>query len=399
MGLVLMGCATYQSQVSEQRRLIERGQVQEALLRLEPLAQQEGDNQLIYLLDYATALQMAGEYKKSNEYFLKADLLGEKMDYVSISNVALATLGSADMIQYKGESFERILLHMYMALNFLMLGDTDSAQVAVRRVNERINKIRQETRNTYELNPFAHYLSSLIWESEGNFDNAYIAAEKAYEIDGATNPFLPSDLIRLARKARRPEAEKKWREQFDREIKPEDLDRKRGELVFVFQQGWGPRKGFSPGSYRFPKLYPTRSLIHSVRLQVDESTEATSEVVYDVERVAIKTLDDDYGWLVAQRIGAMVAKDVVADQIRQKNELAGALASLAMHLSDRADLRQWSFLPETFQMLRLNLKPGKYRLSGQALSTDGVTAIEPVPEMEFEIRSGKKTFLTWRSVK
>ncbi|MEI7974054.1 MAG: hypothetical protein WCH11_06790, partial [Bdellovibrio sp.] len=353
-------------------------------------------------LDYATALQIAGEHKKSNEYFLKAEQLVDQLDYVSVSNVALATLGSEDQLQYKGDSYEKVLIPVMMSLNFLMLGDFESALVAVRRVNERVNKIRQTSRQNYELNPFAHQLSALIWESQAQFDNAYIAAEKAYEL-GARNDLLQKDLVRLARKARRPEAEKKWKELFGLDLASEELDRKKGDLIFIHQQGWGPRKDFSPDGHQFPILVPARGQTQSLVIKIKHPQGYESQhqpaPVYDLEEEAIRNFRDDYAGLVARRIAARVAKEVVADQIRQRDEVAGSLAWIAMYLSDRADLRQWSFLPQSFQILRLRLPPGTYQLEGEALSSSGLPTNETLPLREISIRAGATEIFSWRSLK
>ena len=61
-------------------------------------------------------------------------------------------------------------------------------------------------------------------------------------------------------------------------------------------------------------------------------------MLYRVGDEAIRTLDADYDYLVAKKIIGIVAKEVVADQIRQRDENLGALAAIAMHAMDQADL-------------------------------------------------------------
>lgn len=416
------GCATYQSKVHAARNSLRSNQVEISLPQLELLANQEGGDQLVHLLDYATALHISGDYSRSNEVFLKADQLIDQNDYYSVTRIAGATLGSEEMLQYKGESYEKLFVPMYMALNFLMLKDLENALVSLRRLNDRINKFRQDGRENYELNPFAHYLQSVIWEASGDYDNAYIALEKSYNID-SSNPFLGEDLIRLAKKARRPEAQKKWQELFpspstshspmgsaSKSLGPAPGgDRKMAEVIFIFQQGWGPFKGFSPVDIRFPKLYPDRSLTQSAQILVDGysknrapepvSVVATTKKVYDVEAVVTKTLDDDYAALVARKIGAVIAKEVVADQIRQKDKVLGDVAWLIMQFSDRADLRQWSFLPQSFQISRVQLKPGKYQVMFEGVDGEGNPTGERSRQEDLTLEQGQKYFLTWRSVR
>lgn len=396
----LVSCASYQSKVQGPRNFLKNGKTNEALAKLKELADKPSDDQLVYLLEYGTALQIAGNYKESNDIFLKADKLVDLNDFHSVSNITAATLGSETMIQYKGESYEKVLINAFLAINYLMLGLPDDAVVEARRVNEKLVKMKLDGRKPYELNPFAKYLSALIWESEKKFDDAYIAYKEAYDLD-PTIPFLPEDLIRSAKNARRDETYRDWKSKFS-EVKedPSWYDRTTGELVVIFQQGWGPEKHPAPGQYRYPALYPVRSETQSLSLRIEgaDAVSQVSERVYNVEQASIKTLNDDYAALIARRVGGVVAKAVVADQLRQKNELLGSIAWVAMNVSDQADLRQWSMLPQTFQMIRLRLKPGIYKIHLQGLGWSKNPTNDSA-DREVRISAGKKTFENFRSLR
>ncbi len=396
---VLGACSTYQSKIQGSRNDLKSGQVQAALDQLKPLAEKDSDDQLVYLLDYGTALQIAGKYKESSDVFLKADKMVELNDYHSVSKIAVATLGSEDMVQYKGESYEKILISAYLAMDYLMMGQFDDAMVEVRRVNEKISKIRQDGRKNYELNPYANYLAGLIWESDGKFDDAYISYVDSSKID-SSNPFLPEDLIRTARKSRRTDDYQALKKQYPQVVEnPDWYDKNKGEVVILVQQGWGPEKHFSPVDNRWPKLYPVFSSTNSTKMTIDGVGDFHSKMVYNVEQVVIKTLDDDVGWMIARKVGATVAKAVVADQIRQKQgELAGFLAAVAMRVSDRADLRQWSTLPKNFQMIRTWLPAGEYTMTLQGTNGGNPTA-DRWENVKFTIHPGHKTFLSWRSLR
>src|SRR5207244_2780981 len=160
--------------------------------------------------------------------------------------------------------------------------------------------------------------------------------------------------------AQRPEELAKWKKQFGN-VKPADL-KEQGEVVLIFQQGWGPTKRPHPGFPRIPKLYPSYSGTTLARLEVENEPTETSQMISNITEVAIKTLDDQYAGLEAKRVGGIVAKEVVADQIRQKNELLGAVAWVGMHVADQADLRQWTTLPASFQIAKIRLRPGTYKV-------------------------------------
>jgi hypothetical protein len=218
----------------------------------------------------------------------------------------------------------------------------------------------------------------------------------------SSNPFIRSDLIRAAKNARRDEAYKKWKAEFSEIAEdPSWYDRGHGELVIIFQQGWGPEKQMAPGQYRFPKLYRVPSVTQTLKVIVssDEgSKEQITQGIYDVAQAAITTLNDDYGALVARRTGALVSKAVMADQIRQKNQLLGSLAWIAMNVSDQADLRQWSSLPSLIQLAKFRMKPGIYKLKLNGLDNSGNPTADQT-EVEIKIIAGRKTFYNFRALR
>jgi hypothetical protein len=392
----ITSCATYQSEVAKSRDLLKTGQISAALEDFKKLAEKEDRDQLVHMMDYATVLQIAGQYKESAAAFLKADQLVDLNDYHSATNVVSATLGGEEMIQYKGESYEKFLINTMNAINYVMLGQYDDALVEARRINEKLSKMKMDGREAYEQSPFARYLAGVLWEAERKYDDAYIEYQGSYQLD-SSNPLLPKDLIRTAKLSRRMDDYKKLKSEFSKtQENPNWYDRDQGEVVVIFQQGWGPQKQ-ARQQYRFPELYPVMSNTQTAQVTIDGVKEST-ELVYNIERVSIKTLEKDFGSLVARRVGGVAAKAVVADQIRQKNELLGSLTWIAMNLADRADLRQWSTLPQRIQMSRIFLKPGKYKISIQGLNYSGTPTQDVLEEQEIVVKAGRKTFINWRSL-
>lgn len=393
----LSACATYQNKVSFARTLIEAGKADEAAQKLEPLAEKQDGDQLVYLLDYGTALQLAGKYKDSNRVYLSADKLMEEVDYHSASRIAGSLLLNEEMVQYKGDTFEKIFVNAQLALNYLELGELDDALVEARRINEKFQKYRQDEKQKFEMNPFAKYLSAMIWEADGKLDDAAIAYQEAYSISESIGS-IGEDLIRSAKRARRMDQYKEWKAKFP-EVQERDqwYDRSLGELVVIVQQGWGPRKDFGP-DVRFPILRPIGSYTRSAQVTVQGVGTFFSRDVYDVQSAAIQTLNDDMGALVAKRLAGIVAKEAAARELQRKNELVGAVAWIAMHASDRADLRQWSTLPQTIQVIRVPLKPGTYDIDLQGLSGGGMPTEDRSPSRKITIKQGRKVFVNWRTV-
>lgn len=396
--MFLAGCATYQTKVSASRDLLAQRNCPEALKNLEALAAKDDGDQLVYLMDYGSALQICGEYKKSNDVLLQAEKLSEQVDYHSVSRVTGAAFINEEMIQYKGDTFEKLFLNVMLALNFIQMNDLDSALIEVRKMNQKFVKLNSENKKNFELNSFSKYLSGLIWELNRKYDDACIDFKDAYFID-TTYRSVAADMLRTCWKAGRTD-------EFNTLVKkvsatPEEIkkakENNKTELVLLFMQGWGPRKSPRPTDRISAYLQPVYSRTKTAQLKINSDT-YTSQPVYSVEKAAIQTLEADYGSLVARRIGSRVAKEVLADQVRQKDSALGAVAWLAMVASERADLRQWSILPQTFQVLRIPLKPGEHKLEVTGLD-DGLNTSESLADLRLKINLGEKKFQVLRSLK
>lgn len=392
----LVGCATYQTKVDAARNALASDNPAKAAELLKPLAEDESRDQLVYLLDYATALQLAKQYKESAQVYQRANQLAEVEDYHSISKVASSLALSEEMVQYKGDPWEVVMINAMNAVNYLELGNLDEALVEVKQLNLKLYKYKTEAKKNYNQNPFAFYLGATIWEAQRAYDDAYIAYKNAYEVAPNYAP-LKEDLIRSARLAQRPEEAAKWQAQFP-DVKVAPVPKTNGEVILVYEQGWGPRKQSRPENPRFPELRPVYSRTKKARLVVDEKSELSTPI-FDVSRTSVKALNDDYLSLVGRRVLGMGTKAVLADQMRQRDKALGAVAWIVLNATDRADVRQWSTLPETFQMSRISVKPGKYKVKVQGLDSYGSPSGEEMPEKEIEVRPGQKVFVTWRSVR
>ncbi len=396
--LILSGCATYQNKVSPARNFLAQGQCDLALKNLEDLSNKTGGDQLVYLMDYGSALQICGNYSKSNSIFLQAEKLADENDYTSASRVTGATLFNEEMLQYKGDTFEKLFLNVSLATNYLQLQNFDDALIEVRKMNQKFVKLNNENKKKFELNSFSKYLSGLIWEADKKYDDACIDFKDAYFLD--TNyRSVAGDMLRTCWRAHRTDEYNTLIKKIsatDEEIK-KSKDYKKTELILIFMQGWGPRKAPRPGDNISAHLVPVFSQTQQLKAEIDDKT-YLSESVYNVEHAAIQTLEDDYGSLIARRIAARAAKEVLAHQIRQKDGALGAVAWLAMVASERADLRQWSIFPKTFQIIRIPVVAGENKIKLMGLDSAG-TVSEQMPELTFKINSGEKKFQIIRSLK
>lgn len=371
--LLLSGCATYQTKVATAKQSLINNDCTQALYLLEKLATQESEDQLAYLLDYATALQYCGQYQKSTTYFLQADKLSEQMDYTSISKSTASAVITEELTQYKGDTFEKFFINAMNALNYLQLNQIDDAMVEVRRLNQKFDKLKNEDKQNYELNAFAKYLSAIIWESKKDYDDACIDYKDAYFLDTKYRS-IGQDMLNTCWKAGRHDEFNqlvKKMQATESEIRTAKNKKWTPEAIVIFLNGWGAQKKARPEDHRFPMLVklPSKTQKLNVNLTEDDKIieQTTTEKIYDVDDVAIKTLEKDYAALVARRTALEVSRRVMlySKKNNMDQQALATAAYLALALADRADVRQWSFLPKDIQIARISLpkKSNSYGLT------------------------------------
>ena len=288
-GLVLLatgGCSVlraypkYMQEVQEAFDCGDHNRAAAVLTEMSPAAR----DKICHLCELGTVHHAAGNYEASNTAFLEAVELAEEFDEratVSMRDAgafASALLLNDKTIPYRGSPFERVLMHTYLAINFLMQHDLEKARVEILRAyakqkelreqrekqisktKEQANKRKLNTNvimdrlktqyddqrdllkkagNIYQ-NAFTYYLSAIVYELGDELDEAYIDVKNVH----ASNPnFLPArrDLLRFAKKLGFASDYEKWREEFGSEIQ-DAIPEGHGDVVLLYQCGRSPVK-------------------------------------------------------------------------------------------------------------------------------------------------------------
>ena len=398
------GCSSSRMSHREPDRLFMEGRFNEAAQRLEEDLKKAGGEKsadyLLYLLDIGLARHAAGEYEESNRVLLQADRLAEIKDYTSLSEEAGTLLTSENVKDYRAEDFENVLINVYLAMNFALLGKTEDAMIEARRVNRKLYLMVSEGKRNYKQNIFAHYLIALMYEMQDDDDNAFISYKKVFEID-PTLGFLKKDLARLALRAGRQDEIERFikegvlsRDDVGEAKKELKKQKNQGELIVLFQNGLSPIKRPHPSFHKVPKFFPRYNPVSALEIYVGEQKTAETLVLEDIEQTAIQNLDEKYAGLIAKRVGGVVVKEVVAEGVEQATDspVVGLLTRIALHASDQADIRSWNLLPKSLQMARVWLEPGEHALR---LQTQGV---DKKHEAKVTIKKGQKAWLNWRYI-
>lgn len=397
---LLTSCAGYTRSTRAGLEAFERRDF-EAAEKVYEEADEDGKDQLVYLLDRATVRYSAGKYEESIRDFKLANNLSEIKDYTAIGTEIASVAVNDKIKQYKGEEFEHVLISVYLALNFAALGREEEAVVACRQVNRKLELLREEGKRHYSLNAFAQYLAGLMFEKEGNWNNAYIDYKKTAELAPEFSR-IKLDVVRGALRTENGSELHKWKRTMG--VTEEDVREARQELkssgsvVLLYQNGMAPEKVSSPSWYEIPEYRPRHNPWRAARLYLDGKEVGRTELLYDVEKVAIQNLKEKYAGLIAKRVAGVVAREVIGDQLDRKAEGLGTILKIAMYAASQPDLRSWLTLPRDFQVARVAAAPGKYRATLRLEGASGALGEEKdLGEVEVK-RAGDIALLSYRSL-
>ena len=401
---LIAGCSSARVSDHEADDLFRSGQYEAAAAHLRKGVLDQGDggrDALLYLLDEGLALHAAGKYAESNKVFQKADRIAEIKDYTSIATEAATLLTSENIKSYKGEEFENVLISAYLAMNYALMSDYENAAVEARRVNRKLELMVSQGGRKYQQNAFARYLSAIVHEAEGEWNDAYIDYKKTYDLVPGF-PGLGRDLWRTAGIVGIRDQMEEWREKFG--LSKDDLkEAKRiapkseggkgaAEIIVIYQNGISPVKKPNPAWNSLPRFVPRFNPVRTARIEINGEVKGTTAVLHDIEAIAIENLEEKNGGMIAKKIGGVIAKEVLARQIEERTNspLLGLLARVTMYASDQADLRSWNLLPRDLEMARFAVEPGTYTVRALPVG------VGPLPEKTIQVQAGQKVFVNFR---
>ncbi len=381
---LLSACASYTAKQKGVEGHLLSNAPQPALAALETQEHAERDR-VAYLLNKAMLLRMDQQYAASNEVLEESKVLIEQLEALSLREQAAALTINEGMRSYAGEDFEKVLLHLYKALNYLQLGELDAARVEALQTNQRLKQIAAEydkgDSTVYAEDPFARYLSGIIFETLGEWSDAMIAYRKAYEgyqryaslLKLDVPDSLKHDLVRLSAHMGLDEELADYQKKFGIDTFATTEQRQtHGEIVLLLHNGLVPQKLdqtariLNPANGRLISLslpaYFSRSLHnHNASVRIGQQRH-TLETVEDIDAFARLTLNNQMPALTARALSRAVAKDSMARRSGNNDPLVGLLVNALGAITEVADTRAWYTLPHNIMMTRLSLPPGQYHL-------------------------------------
>ncbi len=382
--LLLQSCASYGSHALTMRDGLLTGQPELSLAIAEKrdLDQEE----VIASLDKGMLRRINKDYSGSNQILEVAKQEIEQLYGVSITeNLAAVTINET-LRGYQGDRYEQLLIHAYMAMNYIQLGQIDGARVEMLQANVKMMEWGDEP----EEDAFLRYLEGIIYENMGEKDSALISYRKAYltykEKGGEQFPLPPEqlkkDLLRLLAWNGLWSEYKSFKKEFDMpNFKAAKASKKFGELVVILNNGLAPIRGetalpiFSTEVQKnlriaFPVYKQPRKSLHSARVSVNNKQQSL-ETVEDIDARARHSLEQAMPGIMARGAVRAVIKYNTQQTANESSGIAGLLMTITNLVTERADTRSWTTLPQEIQLKRILLPVGEHKMQIQLVNAAG----------------------------
>jgi hypothetical protein len=437
--LALTGCATHSDAFGAIKRSLSTRQYDVALRDIEKESASTNDR-VLYLLDKGMVLRMKRDFAGSNEALEAAKTAMDRLYAASVSENVLSVIVNDTTVSYTGDDYEQVLVHFYMALNYLELGLPNEARVEALQMDVKSRAIAEKFPDgKYTEDALSRYLTGLIYEDLGEWSDAMIAYRKAYEAYkkyqlnyGVAMPeMLKHDLLRLAQKQGLDDEVAQYRKEF--KLPPPasstDAPTQDGELVYILSSGLAPIKRsrtitvltsgsrtMATGSVQAGSTAGTMPISVSISLPYYESQpnrimsarvsaqgeQVSTQTMENIDAIARASLDARMPAITARTVTRAVTKAMLQKTVDQaashnrNNDLAAVgsiLVRVAAIATERADTRSWLTLPASVQLARLPQPPGTHDVNVDLLGAGG-QVIASLAYPGIVIKPQRKTFVT-----
>ncbi len=398
----LQSCASYASHATSMRDGLLQGKPHLSLA----IAEQKDHDQeeVISSLDKGMLRRVNDDFSGSNQIFEVAKQKISQLHAISITeNIAALTINET-LREYEGSRYEQLLLHAYMAMNYIQLGQIDGARVEMLQADVKMMEWGDEP----EEHAFLRYLEGIIYESLGEMDSALISYRKAYlaykEKGGHPQPSLSikKDLLRLLAWQNLWSEYKAYKKEFNLTgYKPVNASNNHGELVVVLNNGLAPIRTeasiyiFSSEVQQnlrvaFPVYSQPAKRLSAPRIHVNQNN-YPMETVEDIDALARHSLAQAMPGIMLRAMARAVIKYNTQHVAQQSSELAGLLMMITNMVTERADTRSWTTLPQEIKLKRILLPVGEHAVQIKMHNAAG--QIIDVLDEKVIIQSGQIDFL------
>ena len=417
------GCQTYKQQANTMTGAWVAGNTALAAREFgtEADKQDKSKDSIIWHLEAGAAYRAAGNYQESNRHLDAAAARIDEYEQqakVKLGREALAAMSNQQNLPYEGRSYDKVMLHTYKALNYLVLGEVDKArpeiirayqcqQDAVEENKRRIEKAQETEQQSRDraniertrtdpnlsqslagatknlegfkfyadyVNPFTVYLDELYFLYAGSgasdLERARKSLNRVQEVAG-DNKFVQADLQTVER-AFNGQALTPCTYVIFETGQAASRDQVRIDIPIIVSK-------LSYVGAAFPRLVFHRNHAPELTVKAGEVQEKTS-LIANMDAIVALDFKNEWPVILSKTLISTVAKAAAAyavnDAAERQSALVGLFAKVATAATQTAmnisDTRGWTTLPKEFQVARITTPPDR-KLT---LSTPGSAPVE-----------------------
>ncbi len=406
----------------------------------------------LYHFDLGVLFHYNRDFKKSIDHLTKAEQIYEDLYAKSVTNEAAALLTNDNTRPYRARPFELLFLYQVQILNYLAINDLDGANVEVKRAQMAMEALYQKDSEKVNDNGFLQYLTALVYEMNGENDNAAISYYKAVKAYQEYRQKLPTELVDFTSSS----LQKNGREDDLRQLNipntetplSQSLEEKGAEIVVVGYAGHSPILGemrmsgtfvngeglnltYTDGqtgevksftmlapiiaqsgtatahiAFSLPEKKVLPFNVYDFSIYLNNEPEIYSESVTDLNDEITRNLKDDWSGTVAKTAARVALRTFAAQKTKKAVETSNPLLNLATSIGtdvassqlEKADLRVGLFMPNRIHMTRIPVAPGVHDLDIAALDSRGAT-VSRFTFKQVSVQKGQKLFLFIPAIK
>ncbi len=358
--LYLQGCTSWQiNQLSTELPAVGP---EKTLKKLEGIDPPDRDRSQ-YLLNRGLLKFYTGDLAGSRQDLKQAKAIMLSLKAVSLSENVGALTTNETLRSYGGTPSEQVLVHAMLAMGYLFSGELDGARVEMLQADVTMSQLGDTESVSGQL-ASVRFLAGLIYEMNGELDDALISYRRAHQIIRARGEPVPealaTSLLNVSRRQNNRDEYERYVSEFGREAALPGANE--GEWIVYYHDGVVTNKTetrlwvFDPNlEAQISVVMPRYPLLRyqARHLSIIAGELKSTEVIEMIERRAREDLADQNAKTLAAATVRAVAKYQMVRKASESGALGGFLANIAGLLSEQADVRSWNMLPSSIQVARL----------------------------------------------
>lgn len=391
------------------------GRFDEAVLEAERLVESgPRTDRMLYRLEEGTVKRIERDFEGSIKAFQVAgdyydEIFGIHLKpEISISEELISTVGSVEWKTYKSRVYERVMLRLYQALNFLEVKEYGKARAEIFKTRQAVQDAREIWKNEFEfsrkkmhsqsidlqkivnkskknefaseiekinqlfpsnlpdfVNPAALYLDALYFLHQktvsGDFEKALYSLRQLLAIH-PQNTWIREDYERSKKKM---SSTGSFTYVFFETGRVPVRREKRFDLPLVF---FSPMSRIPFLGITFPTLKTNENFLSGLDVYGKKnSTPVRTQLLADMDAIVAKEFEKDFPIELAKAISGAVTKAGLqylgTDAIRSESDLTRVISGVGMGTLARstttADGRSWTTLPKQIQFVKISTPPSQ----------------------------------------